>query len=314
MWDTTVRVEHELAVEAGPARVWAVAGSPAALSAGPGSFAFEVPADLAGTDRLCCLLTDGPKMTCEVHDVREEVAGQTVCWQARSTEPAGKQTLTLAVHPRPRGSALRLATSDVVPKLQAFSHEAARQAQVRAWADSLRQIAEGRAPWPSAEMPVSMRQKCSAPRPLNNPLQVSESAVIHAPSAAVWEAVYAPESVRRMKPGQVAYACHVPGTPERRAGGMQYVVYRHPGERFTANVSVVTEVVEGVSAVSQNLVPPHARIYHRLTAVADGTRLEIECHWPAPVTKMAGKVVAADVAKQLLEAVEGYKAIIERPA
>jgi hypothetical protein len=103
-----VLVEHELSVDAVPDEVWALARSPAALSAMPAWFAFEVPADVAGTDRLCCLLSDGQTMACAVHDVRQEVAGQMICWQARSTEPAGKQTLALAVFLRPRGSTLRL--------------------------------------------------------------------------------------------------------------------------------------------------------------------------------------------------------------
>lgn len=143
-------------------------------------------------------------------------------------------------------------------------------------------------------MMTQIREKCSVPRPLKNPMQVSAAAEIHAPAGAVWEAIYAPESLRLMKPGQVAYAGHVPGTPERNAGGMQYVVYRHPDERFTASVSVVTEVVEGVSAVSQGIVSPHAMVRHLLTAVAYGTRLELECRWSAgagcsPRSRAAGR-------------------------
>jgi uncharacterized protein YndB with AHSA1/START domain len=163
-------------------------------------------------------------------------------------------------------------------------------------------------------MPVKMQEKCSAPRPLKNPMQVSAAAVIHAPAAAVWEAIYAPESLRLIKPADVAYAGHVPGTPERKAGEMQCVVRRHPDERFTANVTVVTDVVPGVSAVTQGVSPPHVKVRHLLTQVADGTRLELECRWPAPASKTGEKDEAADVARQLQADVEGYKALIEKRA
>lgn len=310
MWDTTLLVEHELPVDADRDQVWALTRTLAALSAMPGRFVLDVPAHVAGADRLCCLLTDGEAVTSAVHDVREEVAGQMICWQARSTEPAGKQTLTLRVLPRPRGSTLRLSIGDVAPRPQAISREAYWQTQVRAWADSLRDIAEGRAPWPPPKMPAGMLAKCSAPRPLTNPVKVSAAAVIHAPTAAVWETVCAPESLRLMNPGSVAYAGHVPGTPERNAGYMQYVVYRHPDERFTASLSVIMEQAEGVSAVSQGVAPPHIKLHHLITPVADGSRLELECRWSGP----APRSVTADAARQLQEAVKGYKALIEKPA
>lgn len=312
--DTTVQVEHEVQIDAFPEQVWALARTTAALSALPGRFAFDLPGEVAGTSRLCCLLTDIRSVIPTVHDVRQEIAGQTICWQTLSTKPAGAQTLTLAVLPRPRGSALRLSVSDVVPKLHAIVYRGYWQTQVWAWANSLRAMAEGRAPWPSAEMPARMREKCSAPRPLNNPVQVSAATVIHAPTAAVWEAIYAPDSLPLIAPEEVAYAGHVPGTPKRKTGEMQCVVRRHPDERFTANVTVVTEVVAGVSAVTQGVTPPHVKVYHRLTPVADGTRLELECRWPAPASQTEQKNEAADATRQLQEDVEGYKALIEKRA
>jgi hypothetical protein len=310
MWDRAVLVEHELPVDADPDQVWALTRTLAALSAMPGRFVLDVPAQVAGTDRLCCLLTDGEPVTSAVHDVQQEVAGQMICWQTRSTEPAGKQTLTLNLRPRPRGSTLRLSAGDIVPRPHAISHEAYWQTQVRAWADSLRNIAEGRAPWPSPKMPAGMLEKCSAPRPLKNPVKVSAAAVIHAPTAAVWETVCAPESLRLMNPGKVAYAGHVPGTPEQKTGYMQCVVYRHPDERFTASLGVIIELAEGVSAVTQGVAPPHIKLHHLVTPVADGSRLELEGRWSGPEPRS----VTADAARQLQEAVEGYKALIEEPA
>lgn len=314
MPDTAVQVEHELPVDAAADQVWALARSRAALSALPGRFAFDLPGDVAGTSRLCCLLTDIRSVIPSVHDVRQEIAGQMICWQTLSTRPAGQQTLSLAVLPRPGGCTLRLSASDVVPRLHAIVYQAYWQTQVRAWASSLRGIAEGRAQWPASEMPVSMQQKCSVPRPPRNPVQVSATAVIRAPAAAVWEAMCAPESLRLMNPGEVAYAGHVPGTPERKVGEMQCVVRRHPDRRFTANVSVVVEVAPGVSAVTQDIVPPHLQIHHLLTQVADGTRLELKCRWPAPASKTKEKNEAADATRQLRDDAEGFKALIEKRA
>lgn len=311
MWNATLLVEQELAVEAAAKTVWALIRSPAALSARPDRFAFDVPADVAGTDRLCCLLADDEAITATVHDVRQEIAGQMICWQARGPQPAGQQTLTLAVAARPGGSTLRLSVSDVVSRLHATSQQARWQTHVRAWADSLSKIAEGRAPWPPSEMPLRMRQKCSVPRTLKDSMRVSAAAVVHAPAAAVWETVVAAETVRRMNPQQVAYAGQVPGTPPRTAGHMQYVIYRHPGERFTANVSVVMEFTEGVSAVTQGTAPPHVKVYHHVTPVAYGTRVDLECRWPAQASQAARKTMAADVTRQLQETVAGYKALIE---
>ncbi len=95
---------------------------------------------------------------------------------------------------------------------------------------------------------------------------------------------------------------------------MQYHIYRRPDERFTAQVSVVTELAEGVRGVTQTLAPPHVEVCHLVTPVADGTRLELACRWPARVEKTAGKNMAADMARGLQETVEGYKALIEEPA
>jgi hypothetical protein len=96
MWETTVLVELERPVHAAPEKAWALAGTTAALSAMPAWFAFGVPA-VAGTDRLCCLVIAGKTMTCVMLDVREEVPGQMICWQTRSTQPPGTQAFTLSV-------------------------------------------------------------------------------------------------------------------------------------------------------------------------------------------------------------------------
>jgi hypothetical protein len=305
-----VRVEHELTVGAVPDQVWALARAPAALSAIPGWFAFGVPAEVRGTDRLCCLMIANKTVTCTMVDVRQEIEGQMICWQTRSTRPVGKQTFTIGVLPQPGGSTVRLSISNVVLRPDVASAETFWRAKIRAWARSLREIAEGRAAWPGNGMPRGMQEKYSALGPLKKPVQASAATVIHAPAAVVWEAVYAPGSL--VDPTQ-AYAGRVPGTPERKVGEMQYHVRCLPDGRFIAHVQVVTEFVEGVRAVTRTIEPP-LEVSDLVTPVADGTRLQLVCRWPARMEKSAGKELEPAMAISLKKTVESYRALIEEQA
>jgi hypothetical protein len=312
VWDRTVRVEHELKVGAVPDQVWALARGPAALSAMPGWFAFGVPAEVTGTDRLCCLITANRTVTCAMVDVAQEIDGQMICWQARSTRAVGNQAFTIGVLPRPGGSTLRLSISNVVLRPDVAWAEVFWGAKVRSWARSLREIAEGRVAWPGTGMPAGMQEKCSAFRPLKKPVQASAAAVIHAPAAVVWEAVSNPES--SLDPARTAYAGCVPGTPERMTGGMEYAVRRRPDGRLTADVGVTVEFAAGVSAVTRTIASRPLEVSYLVTPVADGTRLELVCRWPARMEKSAGKEFAPAMAISLKKTVERYRALIEEQA
>jgi hypothetical protein len=307
--DKAVRVEREVRVRAVPEEVWAVARGPEGLSAMPGWFAFGVPTEVAGADRLCCLVSVHRTVTCSVVDVREQIDGQMICWQTLGTRPAGKQSFTIGVLPRPGGSTVRLSVSDVVRRPDVGAAETFWHARVRAWARSLREIAEGRAAWPGTGMPAVIQERCSAFGPLKKPAQASAAAVIHAPAAVVWEAVYAPEPAPDTE--QVVYAGRVPGTPERMTGEMQYAVRRHPDGRLTAHVDVITAFADGVSAVTRNISRWPFEVSHLVTPVAEGTRLELVCRWPARMEKSAGKEFAPATAIRVRKVVEGYRALIE---
>jgi hypothetical protein len=311
VWDRTVRVEHELKVGAVPDQVWALARGPAALSAMPGWFAFGVPAEATGTDRLCCLIITDPTVACAVVDVRQEIEGQMICWQTRGTRPVGKQAFTIGILPRPGGSTVRLSVSNVVLRPDVASSETFWRTKIRAWARSLREIAEGRAAWPGTGMPAGMQEKCSTLRPLKKPVQASAAALIQAPAAVVWEGVYAPGLL--VDPAQLACAGRVPGTPTGMTGEMQYEVCHREDGRLTAHVTVATELVEGVSAVTRTIAR-HIEVSYLVTPVADGTRLELVCRWPARMEKSAGKNVAPAIAISLEKTVEKYKALIEEQA
>jgi hypothetical protein len=264
MREATMRVEREQLVDAVPERVWELAGSPAALSVFPGWFAFSVSGAVEGTDRLCCLLVSGQgsfhrqvvdisRVRCAVVDVREEIPGQLISWQVLSPEPAGQQVFTLSVHPQAGKSALRIAVSAATLRTLADKREAFWRRHVKTWLGGLRAAAEGRAPWPQAEMPAAMQRAMVAPAPLRKPMEASAAVVIDAAPGAVWEAAWDPASARLIDPERTAWSGHVPGTPMREAGEMQYFVRRCPGGRFIAAVHIVTELADGYRAVTRHV-------------------------------------------------------------
>lgn len=323
MWEATVRVEREQLVDAVPEKVWELPGSPAALSAFPGWFAFDVPGAAEGTDRLCCLLVSGQgsfdrravdisRVRCAVVDVREEIPGQLISWQVLSTEPAGQQVFTLSVHSQAGKSALRIAVSAAVPRTSADKRKAYWRRHVKTWLDCLVASVEGRAPWPQAAMSAAMQQAMAAPAPLRKPTEASAAVVIDGAPGAVWEAVWDPASARLIDPELIAWSGHVPGTPAREVGEMQYFVHRHPGGRFTASVSMVTELADVHRAVIRHIGQPAESVYVIIPAPG-GTRLELTDRWLARAVR--GGINARDVmetvrAKQR-QSVKGYQAIIE---
>src|SRR5215469_13141642 len=167
MWEKTVVTRREQHFDAAPEKAWELLGSAAALSVlTRGGFAFKVPAAVPGTDRLCCLLMSKP-MRCVVLDVLEEVPGQKISWQTRSTVPVAKEVLTLSVLPQPRGCAVSI-TATV--NRSGFK-ESRRRVQVRDWIDRLWLIAEGRIAWPQAVMPAAMQLECAVRQPVNKPAE-----------------------------------------------------------------------------------------------------------------------------------------------
>lgn len=310
-WGRTVLVKHKLAVSAPPDEVWALGRGPAALSAWPGWFAFEVPAEVKGADRLCCVLGGDGVPFAAVFDVRWEVPGQEICWQSRSTASVGEQTLSVGVRPHRRGSVMRLSFGAVVPRPEATEHEAYLHRRVRAWGASLRAIAEGQAPWPGAGMPASMQQSHGAPRALKEEVQASAAVVVRASAETVWKKLQPPEAQYALFPGQVEHAGYVPGTPQSATGEMQYRVARQPDERFTVDVTVTTELVDGAREANQRFAPPHRQFSLSLTRVPDGTRMDLMSRHPALPKKAGGRDQAAQMAARLQRTIDAWKALVE---
>lgn len=316
MWESTVLVEREQLVDAPPEKVWELAGSPAALSVLPGWFAFSVPGAVEGTDRIHCLLVSGQSgflRRAVVVDVREEVPGELISWQLRSTEPAGKQVFTLSVRPRAGRSAVRIAVSDVVHRGLASSYQPYWQRHVKTWLGGLRAAAEGRAPWPQAAMPAEMQRAMAAPGPLRKPVEASTAVVIRGEPDAVWEAAMDLAPDRQTDPEYVAWG-NVPGTPLRGAGQMQYYVRRLPGGRLVVPVYMVTELAEGHRAVFRLIGHPREFV-HVITPVPGGTRLELTARWSGRAARAArGKFDAESTRAELQRSAEDYQAIIEGTA
>ena len=324
MWEASVLVERERLVDAPPEKVWELAGSPAALSAFPGWFAFGAPGVVPGTDRLCCLLVSGQgghfrrvpdarRARALIVDVQEEIPGRLISWQVRGTEPV-KQVFTLSVHSRSGKSAVRVAVRHVMTRNLVANSQPYWHRSVKAWLGRLRAIAEGRAPWPAAVLPATTHQALTDPAPLRKPVEASASVVVDGTPGAVWEVAWNPASARLADPDNVAWAGHVPGTPLREAGEMQYFVRRHSGGRFTADVNIVTELADGHRMVARHFGTP----FEGVTGVAPvpgGTRLELTARLPARALRRGIDVREAQEAirADLLRLAEDYRALIERP-
>jgi hypothetical protein len=283
MWEMTVVAKHEKHVDAPREKVWDLLGSVGALSflpAGVGGFAWEVPAVVPGTNRLCCLLRSKP-IRCSVLDVREEVPGQQISWQWRNVANAGKQHLTLSVLPGRRGCVMSFTSVVTVPR--GHDHEEIRQRQwLREWSDRLLAIAEVRAAGPQAVMPQLVQQEYARRPPVKKPALESAMALIKAPADVVWESVWTLENESLLHQN-VVFSGNVPGTPERAPGQIEYSVWRLPDDGdlgvFTARAAIVREVSDGRRVVTQSLAAPHDEITWLVTAVPGGTQLEVAVRW-----------------------------------
>jgi hypothetical protein len=160
-------------------------------------------------------------------------------------------------------------------------------------------------------MPASMQQGHRAPRALKKAAEASAAAVVRAPAETVWKVLRAPESACALYPEWVVHAGYVPGTPQGTTGEIQYRVLRHPDERFTVDVDVVTELVEGAREATQRFAPPHRQFSFSLARVPDGTRLDLASRYPALSEKAGGKDQAAQMAAQLQKNADACMTLVE---
>jgi hypothetical protein len=340
MWETTVRVTREAVVAVPPERAWSLVSDSAAWSLRPGRFAFDVPgaavpgpmesgwtdagATVPGSTEAgrlrCWFVPLGSGLACSVQEVCDEIPGQAMSLRSRGTQPIGRQTFTLSVLPHDRGALIRLAVADTALRENKAECKAFWQKDFRAWISALKDVAEGRQPWPEAGIPGAIWRACAARPVLASPQGTSVAVLIAAPADVVWHAIRAPGIPEDpSQPYTMTGAGRVPGTPERTVGAMPYVIVRHADGRLSVSVSMLKELTEGSStdgrsALRQRLDPPYFEMQYRVQPAAGGTRMELTMRWPdAPVTD-EGEQLRSRLTQAMQQSASAYKTAIEQAA
>ena len=312
MWESTVEVTRKAVVDSAPEHAWSLVSDSAAWSLRPGHFAFDVPQVTEAGRLRCWFVPFGNGLCCSVQEIREEVPGQVMSLRSCGTQPAGRQAFTLSVQPHDRGAMVWLTVSVTVPREDKADYQAFWRKELKAWLSALADVAEGRRRWPEAGIPAPLRRACAGLPALTSPQGTSTAVVIGASPDAVWQAICAPGiPADPRQPWTAICAGRVPGTPERQAGEVRYVIVRHADGRLIASASMVRELTEGRSVVTQRLEPPHYEMRYRVEPAPGGTRLELTMCWPdAPVTDK-GEQLRSRLTQALRQTASAYQAAIE---
>jgi hypothetical protein len=145
-------------------------------------------------------------------------------------------------------------------------------------------------------------------------MEGSASVVIDGAPGAVWATVWDPVSSRLIDPKRCVWSGNVPGTLMREVGEMQCFVSRAPGGRFSASVTMVTELADGHRAVTRLLGQPYECI-HVITPVPGGTRLELTARFSARASRgdVEARQVLETMRAEMQRSAEGYRSLIEGP-
>jgi uncharacterized protein YndB with AHSA1/START domain len=313
MWETTVVVERSQLVDGPQDRVFSLLADPAVWSLRPGHFAFEVAAP-PGSGRLYCWLrANRDHMKWAVLTVREEVPGQAISFRTPAPEvPQGEQVFTLSATPEGARVKVTITVRQTVLRRSELHTEGYWPGRLKFWLDGIRAAVEGMRPWPGTGIPPDMWRRYAGRRELKNPVTSAVAGLIAAPPEQVWEAFYAPETLRIARLENVLCGGRVPGTPERQVGEMQYEITRHADGKLWPFVSVVTELVPGHSSLAQSTGLWRVEMYQLLTPVAEGTQVELGLHLPARGLKRSRREdVMHSAPTQLQTILNAYKAVIE---
>jgi carbon monoxide dehydrogenase subunit G len=313
MWETTVVVERSQLVDAQQDQVFSLLADPAVWSLRPARFAFEVAAP-PGAGRLYCWLgAHRDYLGCSLLTVREEVAGQTISFRTPAPgAPQGELVFTLSATSEGARVKVTITVRQTVRRGLKPDAEANWPWRLQVWLDAIRAAVEGRRSWPGTGIPPDMSQRLGGGRKLKNPMTTAVAGLIAAPPEQVWEAICAPDTLSIALPEQVLCGGHVPGTPERQVGEMQYQITRNADGKLWPSVTVVTDLVPGHSALVQSTGPLRGEVYHLLTPVEEGTRVEMVLRLPARSLKRSRREdVMQSVATQLQTNLNAYKALIE---
>jgi hypothetical protein len=220
----------------------------------------------------------------------------------------------MSVRPGPHGTTAGIAVRDVIARGSRADWTTRWDAKLAIWLEALHQAVEGQRPWLGATIPDGVRLACSARPETEACGSVSATALIGAPLDVVWEAVWSPETSRGLNPALVAFAGHVPGTPQREVGEMQYCICRNADGRLTADVHIVSEFAYQRSVLTQRVGPPPTQVLHQVAPADGGTRLTLTLRWPEGLLPEDDPGIRPRLAEHLQQNADGYRAIIEQSA
>lgn len=310
MWNATAEVDRSAVLQAdlGQASAFLRTAGPWALMPGA-DYAFTVPDSPSGIGRLICLVGPAPDgLAGGILEVVDEAPGQMLRVRSRSTNPVGKQIVTLSARQDRRGVQVRLGLREACQRPAKASVESAWRKTVDAWLRVLAETIDGRRAWPAAEMPAAMQKAWREGSALSEHDTVSVEDVIRAPRYAVWQAVRSPEKQRQLR-GAV-YGGRVPGTPDQRPGEMIYLVRPHPDNQLAAAISLVADLADQEWVRIRRVGRPRSEILTSLLPDAEGTRITLTCTVPKGSSADVQRRVAADLDSRMT----AYHQLLEQPA
>lgn len=297
MGGSFVRLERSVLTDAPAGKVWPLLSGPEAWLLRPDRFAFDVDVPPAARCRVVIGMTEaGPAVT--LYEVVEEVPGEVVSLRRQGWPARESPVLTLSAVPDGDGTLVSVAVGFPAWRRGPGLAEDHWRRLLPAWADRVRDVAEGREPPPAPGLPESLRAACVAARPLKKPRSVTVSTVIAAPASQVWEVISEPEPALVTGPPAVC-AGVVPGTPERQVGEMHYFISGRRDGKLGPSISVVTELDQERSALVASITAPRSETFHLLTPQGQATRLDLTGRWPADVAGAKPKAYAQHVADHL---------------
>lgn len=306
MAKTTLVVESSWVVPAKHEVAWSLLGSAAAWSLRLGYFAF----DALGPDseRMRCVLAE-PSLGVPpiVLTVCGEEPGVAVSWRGGRAVEIG-----FSARPHQRGAVTAIAVRHLVDRAAARRLRKYWDHELGVWLAGVCAVIEGRQPWPGQGMPAYVRRAFADRPALEVTDGVSAAVLIAAPLGVVWEAVWAPETLRLVEPGWVVGG-QVPGTPEQEVGEMQYFICRGADSQLTLNVLIVRELSYQHSALTENVSQRHVQTHHLVTPEAGRTRLELTHRWAKAAMTVYGEQLRNVMSESVQTMVNGYKSAIEEP-
>lgn len=294
--------ERSQTIRVPASQLWTLLSGPQMWSAQPNRFAFDVT--VPPSTRLRVVLGVNRSLpVIGTYEIEDEAPGLAMAMRARVL---GAERV-ISVSAVPDGDS---AVATITIRARGQRAGVGRGRWLARWLADLREVAEGRAPYPGPGMPESLWARCLPAARLRRPVTASASALIAAPPTAVWDAVYAPESAVTAQAQTVA-AGVVPGTPAGRAGELRYFVTREAGGWFSTQVMAVTELGPGRSVRATTITFPRFETLHLITPQAQGTRLELTFCWPGNIPGGKSKSHARAMADAAQHSADGYRDLIE---